>query len=493
LGAFEEATMADKTAVTIHYTRPETLTKARENGEKNSPPSDATAPDEVETNVKVVFLAHFDQDAKPILQEGDKIGEELTARHSDAAGIEASYHTLNTVDDLKGAVEARLAGKQSDFVALKRHEILAKQEWDNFRTEHNVTRLPHKEKNAFDVLALIIVFFIIETVANASFYASGIGLLGGAGIALLFSFVTAAIGFGAGFLTRYRNSTVLWQRVAGWLSAVLGVVVSVYLSSVTATFRALIERNANPDIPGEGLRQFERAMQDGWLIFTGHIPFPEIYATLLFFIALAAFVNAAIAGYNFKDPIPGYSRVSRVYKDAEDNVHAGERDLRGTLREEAEKMRRDRATLINGITATGKAHATLTVRLENCFAKLGQLARQNNADYVQLIREYRATNSLWRATPPPPYFATDPEDLPLQTRPATMVATEDGLGRLKQLEVRLLDLLDPLKKQNTEIAQREAELHPMIDDFQTRCRALALDDINADIRHAGPRAPAGVQ
>ena len=387
----------------------------------------------------------------------------------------------------------RLAHKQSDFTVLKRDEILAKQEWDNFRTDRNIRRLPYKEKNAFDVLALIIVFFIIETLANAGFYASGIGLLGGAGIALLFSFVTAAIGFGAGFLTRYRNSTIPWQRVAGWFSALLGVVVSVYLSSVTATFRALIERNANPDIPGAGLRQFEQAVHDGWLIFTGHIPFPEIYATLLFFIALAAFVNAAIAGYNFKDPIPGYSRVWRVYKDAEEKVSEGERDLRATLREEAEKMRRDRVTLINGITATGKAHAALTVRLENCFAKLGQLARQNNADYVQLIREYRATNSLWRATPPPPYFATDPEELPLKTRPATMVATEDGLGRLKQLEVRLLELLDPLKKQNTEIAQREAALHPMIDDFQRKCKDLALDQINADIPHAGPRQPAAVQ
>jgi hypothetical protein len=480
-------------AVTIHYTRPETLAKARENGEKNSPPSDATAPDEIETNVKVVFLAHFDQDAKPILQEGDKIGDELTARHSDASGIEASYNTLNTADDLNGAVDRRLADKEREFVVLKRREILAKQEWDNFRTQHGITRLPYKEKNAFDVLALIIVFFIVETVANAGFYASGIGLLGGAGIALLFSFVTAAIGFAAGFLTRYRNSTIPWQRLAGWFSALLGVVVSVYLSSVTATFRALIERNVNPDIPGEGLRQFERAVHDGWLIFTGHIPFPEIYATLLFFIALAAFVNAAIAGYNFKDPVPGYSRVDRVYKDAEGEVQQGERELRGALREEAEKMRRERNTLINGITATGRAHAALTVKLENCFAKLGQLARQINADYVQLIREYRAENSLWRVTPPPPYFATDPEDLPLKTRPATMVATEAGLGRLKELEVRLLTRLDPLKKQNTEIAQREAALHPVIDAFQNKCKALALDDINKDIRHAGPRAPAGVQ
>ena len=66
--------MAENTGVTIHYTRPEALEKARENGEKNSPPSDAMAPDEVETSVKVVFLAHFDQDAKPIMQEGDQIG-----------------------------------------------------------------------------------------------------------------------------------------------------------------------------------------------------------------------------------------------------------------------------------------------------------------------------------------------------------------------------------------------------------------------------------
>ena len=97
--------------------------------------------------------------------------------------------------------------------------------------------------------------------------------------------------------------------------------IAIYLSSVTATFRALSELarlNAlqHPDtftgvsvVPAD---TFARALILGPQIFTLHVPFNELNATLLFAMAIVAFVNATIAGYRFEDPFRAIPRRRKI-------------------------------------------------------------------------------------------------------------------------------------------------------------------------------------
>ena len=75
---------------------------------------------------------------------------------------------------------------------------------------------------------------------------------------------------------------------------------------------------------------FGRALVLGPQIFTLHVPFNELNASLLFGMAIVAFVNATIAGYRFEDPVPRYSKASENFEQTEAACEAAEAALRGS-------------------------------------------------------------------------------------------------------------------------------------------------------------------
>ena len=216
--------------------------------------------------------------------------------------------------------------------------------------------------------------------------------------------------FLAGYFGRYRNSIRLSERIGGWAAILVGLVIALYVSSVTATFRALVEiaklrADAQTDISAQSPLLFERAIAEGHQIFFLHVPFHELNATLLFALAMIAFVYAAYTGYTSSDAVPGYSKASEQSNQDEEACQAAENKLRADLSKLATDMKQKRARLVTAINEAARLQRDLVIKSDSCAKRLAQFAESTNNDYVHAVSSCRAENTKHRATQPPEYFS----------------------------------------------------------------------------------------
>jgi hypothetical protein len=445
--------------------RSDWLRTARNNATLGIPAPDAAERDTLETDIEGTFQQAFAQNAKPMIQEADSLAERLNRARTELLEIRRKIETRLPVEHLQERLKADSIATRPVAVAALKDKKHAYSHLTVFRTEHGLTRPAEKRKNAFDVLAVISIFLVAETFINAYFYQTGVGLIAGAAIAFLFSCIIAALGFASGFLGRYRNSQILWERIGGWLAIIVGAVIAIYISSVTATFRALVEitrlsADRQADVSAQSADLFTKAIGDGSQIFFFHVPFHEINATLLFAIAIIAFVNAAIAGYTCIDPVPNYSKASERFDRSDAQCQAAETKLRSDLLSSASEMKLERARIVTSINDSSRIQGDLAIKFERCAQRFAECAEQTNADYKQAVKECRNENVKHRAqgTRAPAYFADDVEDLVIDTEPLLFRNIQTGLDTMKADVTALTPEIPTLNAEIVELEQQRAAL-----------------------------------
>jgi hypothetical protein len=477
---------------------------ARTNATKGIPAPDATERDTLETAVEGAFQQAFAQYAKPITKEADALAERLNRARAEIPKIKGNIDTCLPVGHLEERLKADFEVARPGAVASFKEKKRAYSHLSVFRTEHGLTHPAEKRKRVFDVLAVISIFLVAETLVNAYFYQTGVGLIAGAAIAFLFSFIIAVLGFIAGFLGRYRNSHVLWERIGGWLTIVVLTVIAIYISSVTATFRALVEIarlqvDQRADLSAQSADLFTRALGDGSQIFFLHVPFHEINATLLFALAIIAFGNAAWAGYTCIDPVPGYSKASERYDQSEAECRAAEAKLRSDLLNGAAERRDERSRIVSSINEASRLQGDLAIKFKRIEQRFAQCAEEVNADYKQRIKECRMENTNHRAegTRAPAYFSDEVVDLAVDTDPQLFQDIRTELDAMKDDIAGLTPVIPTLNAEIIELEKLRAALAEAITKQVKEWDGAAKSEIESeDNRRYEPQpsevaAPAG--
>jgi hypothetical protein len=477
----------------VRVMNPEWIQTARDHALRGIPPQDATGPDALE--MEIARLAHeiYIQEGAPIIKDAEALAERVSKARSDIADTAQSISGRAPLSHLEELLKADLEAARPDNVKLLKSKKRAGTHLSVFKADHGLTGPADKQKKVIDIAARLSISLSVETFANAFFYSTGIGLLAGAGIAFIFSLVIAVLGFLAGFFGRYRNSTRLSERIWGWIAIVGGLIIAVYVSSVTATFRALVEiaklrADAQTDLSTQSPQLFERAVTEGHQIFFLHVPFHELNATLLFALAIIAFIYAAYTGYTSSDAVPGYSKASEQFEQDEAACQVAESKLRADLARLAADMKQKRARLVTSINEAARLQRDLTIKSDSCANRLAQFAESTNSDYVHAVSSCRAENTKHRATQPPGYFAEPIPALRFETDPLVLQNLRDDLETLRREIEEVEPFGGTLNAEIIDIDRLRATLAETITRSVKAWDDEAAEQIKTEAIYDGPRA-----
>ena len=477
----------------VRVMNPEWVRTAREHALRGIPPQDATGPDALEMEIARLGHEIYIQEGAPIIKDAEALAERVNRARSDVADTAQSVKGRAPTAHLEELLKADLEAARPENVKLLKSKKRAGTHLSVFKADHGLTRPADRQKSPLDIAARLSISLAVETFANAFFYSTGIGLLAGAGIAFIFSLVIAVLGFLAGFFGRYRNSIRFSERVWGWAAIVGGLLVAVYVSSVTATFRALVEiaklrADAQTDLSAQSPRLFEQAITQGHEIFFFHVPFHELNATLLFALAIIAFIYAAYTGYTSSDAVPGYSKASEQYDDDEAACQAAESKLRADLAKVAGDMKHARARLVTAINEASRRQRDLSIKSDSLAKRLAQFAESTNNDYVHAVSSCRSENTKHRATQPPEYFSEPIPPLGFDTDPLVLRNLREDLETLKNEIAELEPFTDVLNPEIVGIERLRAALAETISQNIKAWDDEAAEQIKNEAIYDGPRS-----
>jgi hypothetical protein len=393
--------------------------RGREDGARNHPPSDATAPALAEEEVQLAIGTErarcLNDFAAHLRAASDALSRLETAMNVarlriDTAMAQARFHE----------VEAAWGGR---MVRLRQAMADAEQEYAAFRTANGLTKSPRQPGNRGMTIALLGLCLVIESALNGVFFAQGsdFGLLGGIALALGLSGINLVGGFVNGWaFLRAAQHRRLWIKAFGLLCFIVlagGLVLfNGYIAHFRDTYARLGEATDPTAIAGALLtKPFSLASIQSWLLF----------GVGIIFSAFATF-----KGFGFDDPYPGFGAAGRRLDRARDQYAAERADL-------LDRAAEIRDEIIASLTAGAENLRGASAQREQVLATRQRMRAEYDAHEAHLAEAcqnlltlYRDANTTARSTPAPGHFQrrfTLP-DRGSESGPILALMVDPGLG-----------------------------------------------------------------
>jgi hypothetical protein len=317
---------------------------------------------------------------------------------------------LKAADISGAATEMRALARQAegDFAA----EILAgrnelehahasarerESELVNFRQRNRLERAAHPPKDHFVMSAILVIIFVLEVGPNAYFLSEGeaLGIVGGISQAVIYSALNLGFAFIGGILGWTNLLHHNFPRKTLGLVGSLGIIVFVVgLNLAVAHYRIAVLSMPSTEAVKEAWRMMGMAPLDiSDLKSAGMVALGILFA----FIAM-------IEGYLWRDPYPGYSRVSahhhKAREDLQGVIQEKIAELKGLQESALERIKIERSRLRDKrqeIPLVLEERKRLIARFGSHVAHLQDVGRL-------LLAYYRDANREARSIEPPPHF-----------------------------------------------------------------------------------------
>lgn len=398
-------------------------------GRDNLPTSSATEPDAHEVGIVQAFrtLWHrtttwFSRQLKHEQDQQVQYTEQCDAGRF-AACCQTAEQSLATLD----------ATSRDPLIASRKQERQAAQDMRAFRHGCGLTREAVYPASRLWHLAVLAVMVLVESMANAHFFAQGspYGLLGGLLEAMIVAGVNVAMAFHVGIALRGVNGSGMQRVMASLLGVVYVVVLGLYHLAVGHYRTALV----NGDAEGAASAAIVSLLHDPMSL-------TDIHSWLLILVGVLFAIGAVVAGYTADDRVLGYGAVTRRFKDAE--VAYQQRkdqylmDIQVVIDTQLEAVDICCAEAKTAMVAYRASVAESQRLIRNYREVCHALAETCMA----LQRRYRAANEAVRDTPAPAFYAEEPPrpfepDESIALELATVAAAEQITSDFKQ-EVQLL-------------------------------------------------------
>lgn len=365
---------------------------ARQSGEKELPVTNAQSPDSNELKIE----HFFEEDAQDTAtRANDKVRNyrrsitELDIQHDQQSIASTHKH-------YKSESTAILQEYRESLKPLVSKSAELALDLSAFKLKNQLTSSADYPESRFLHFALIISLFVVESVVNAVFFAAGsdFGFIGGWINAMQYAGVNLAVSFFlALFVIRQINHINIPHKVFGAIGLIVLIVFIPGFNFFVGHFRELYavapEEAQSVAVTAFLDHPFTLATVESWLLLALGMIFAGI---------------AAIDGYRFDDPYPGYGRISRRWKDAESEFVEEKEELRNEL---AKKLESKLSQLDNSSKVVVGREEEL-----NNLATMAELVKDRLASHLSLLektanvvlRSYRDINQRARSTPSPAYF-----------------------------------------------------------------------------------------
>jgi hypothetical protein len=372
------------------------IERGEADGRSNLPPSDAVAPSATEREI-----------VSDIRAERERLVNALTSHLRAQNDALATLDTAMDVAKLRNEAEHAISrleqshvGWKGDILRLLRDARDAKKEYDDFRIRHGLARPAHDSGEPWKTRAVLAFFVAVESGFNSFFFAAGsdLGLVGGVTLALGISVVNVLVlGFVLGlFPARWTHHRSLLVRTPGWFLLLAGLGLLLLFNAGIAHFRDAYERL------GEGVD-----LNEVWAHLREQ-PFGlvRIQSWLLFFLGLFFAGLGFWKGYGLDDPYPGYGRIARRWRQAEQRYL----DTRQDRLEEASGIRDEAKGALDRAIEQLRGAALQREQTLGARARIVQeyLAHERHLEEAAntLLAAYRDANRRVRTTPAPVGFDT---------------------------------------------------------------------------------------
>lgn len=378
--------------------------KAQLEAKHNRPPTDASRPDQNESALQATAQKAIARTQHVFDAELTQANRTMVELEQKKAELQLRMDSLVSDNSLVGAVDADLASARRNLVTATEHRLRADVELKYFRSQNDInSQATYPESNLWH-FAVVLFLAFLETAVNAFFYENSQGLLGGFTVALAVAVVNmgAALGFGVGH--RYKNLVGPINKVIGWGSAVLFLVISLYCNALFSTFRSEYQLLLDPTDTILLREAFKQASAEAKLVFLFDMRIADLMSFILFGIGLLLSCVAFYKGYTFDDKYPEHGKLDRALRTSladeasrQNLVQEKLREFLHSRRASLQAVQQEPAQLIN---SAARKLSDLKAAQNNVTNQVGAIQR----DYSLVLGNYRKANGGIRATDVPTYF-----------------------------------------------------------------------------------------
>ncbi|MBF5094112.1 hypothetical protein F1643_06045 [Azospirillum sp. INR13] len=373
--------------------------RGKERGTQQSPPEDMTGFDDVEQEI----VTRIETDRR---ESHNVYIDQLRSYRERAAnlGFRQRLDKLASAADKAVGDLKKLENLERDrLYQARKAVVLSSRELERFRTKHRLTRHSRHPHSWIFHIGVIFTIVIVETIMNGSFLAEGneFGLVGGMILAGLIAALNLAYGFAVGrWIAPLTICVGMWKRVLGFLSLPVMVTVELFLALVVAHYRDAMV-SGPLDAPGKyAVELIQRIAFSADMVRLG-----TMESWLLALMTLTFWIIAAIDGWKFDDPYPGYGRISRRHEADAENYYATKSEIFDGLTETRDNALEEMSNAAGEIDERKGELRSIKegrIRLFRQFDEyLSHLEQVGN----DLLQTYREANRRARPTPAPRHFS----------------------------------------------------------------------------------------
>ncbi len=355
-------------------------------GEAGQPPSASEAMDAVEQEIVSTIRAQATDDQGRTHDQLSTYAERI--KSIDAAGAAADMKVLARQSEAN--LEAAILSVRGELGQAREEVIRRERALEAFRKRNWLDRPADPPKGHLVMWAILLGLFVIETLPNAAILGGGddLGMVGGYAIAILFSLLSLACGYGAG---RIGWTNAIHRRpvrkIAGVAFGLLMICCFLAVNLAIAHYRSAV---------GSGLATSQAAELVMRELKSDPFGISDVTSMIMMGVGILFAVIAMAEGWMWQDPYPGYAAVAKHLRDAEDDYNALVNDSLGRLEEienryvneikAARSALRDRRLAVPLLTAQRKR---LVARFEGHIAHLQDVGRLLLTAYRDANRQAR--------------------------------------------------------------------------------------------------------
>ena len=330
-------------------------------------------------------------------------------------------------------INSYLAKNHTEYQHLKDDFVTTREEYVRFKKENHLERTANCRPQSKKTLSIALgaALILIEAMFNCTFFSTNLegGLLQG----FLYAAIASALNVGVmGFIgykgARYINHVS--KKWIGYVSITFATAYAIWLGLMVAHFREALQMVAIESAATQAYQNF----------LSSPFGLMDIQSWFLLILTLACGAVAAIDGYSFDDPYPGFSEIESKFKRIRDDWSDYLEDRRAyfaSLQQQFVQKITETVELCDGnLVSMEKA---LQEKTGSLYAYDSALRSADKA-YQTLVSMYRSENQKSRTTPSPKYF---------------MDAIQLDLSQLPPVESRYTD--DSLKEFRLEMNQLRQE------------------------------------
>ena len=413
---------------------------AREKGRRGSPAANSVFEDDFHGRLKQRYKKLIGDRTSELNRRLEDLETQATNANQDVIFFDnADEEFRNQLSSKKDNVDPELKSLKSQVTDLR--DQLAK-----FKDRNNLNREANYPDSKIWYIFLLLGMIVIESMINGILFQTGAvyGYLGGVSIAVLISVVNVLLAFVGAFVGKQAFSIHQPQKAAGYVGFSIWGIITGGFNLAVGHVRFLYEQGFTDEAFNVGFENF----------LASPFGLTDFYSWVLVIVGLFFAVVALFDGLNIDDAYPGYGKITRKLKKAEDDYYGEisdlEEDVNDLYKRYKNKGDASVENLIQEEISLRTNHDFITARISDEYPRYCDYYTEM---FIRLIGYYRNTNLEEREDDGPAYFSEEIElEWDIESREEQL---EEIDKKITYISNRLINLQDTWEESRKSLEKKK--------------------------------------